>query len=113
MNEISYREQLEREIEERDRKFRKIDEICSRLENLANIYEYRYNQTQDPYWESMMIMTLRQKEELEDYQRYLEEEVYIEDGINLDDLEGGQEYLMEEDSDESLEIVDVGPIERK
>ena len=52
-------------------------------------------------------------EELEDYRRYLEEEVYIDDGIDLDELEGEQEYLMEEDSDDSVEVVDVGPFERK
>ena len=112
MNELSYKEQLEREVEERDKKFRKIDEVCSKLEEEANKYDYWYNCTGDPIWESRMNSALSLMEELEDYRRYLEEEVYIDDGIDLDDLEGGREYLMEEDSDDSVEIVDVGPFKK-
>ena len=113
MNEISYREQLEREAEERDKKFRKIEEVYSRLEEEVNKYDYWHKCTGDPIWESRMNSALSLMEELEDYRRYLEEEVYIDDGIDLDDLEGDKEYLMEEDSDDSVEVVDVGPFERK
>lgn len=113
MNEISYKERLEMETEERDRKFRQIDEAYSRLEENANKYDYWHKCTGDPIWESKMNSALSMMEELEDYRRYLEEEVYIDNGIDLDDLEGGREYLMEEDSDDSVEVVDVGPIERK
>lgn len=113
MNEISYKEQLEREIEERDRKFRKIDEVYSKLEEEVNKYNNWYKYTGDPIWENRMNSALSIMEELVDYKRYLEEkEVYIDDGIDLDDLQGDKEYLMEEYSDDSVEIVDVGPFER-
>ena len=108
MTEKSQKEQLELEMEERDRKYRKIDEICTRLEEEAEKYEYWYKCTGDPVWESRMNTALSTMEELADYQRYLEEEVYTDDGIDLDGLEGDQEYLMEEDSDDSVEVVDVG-----
>ena len=109
MNEITYKEQIEREIEERDKKYRKIDEIYSKLEDEANKYDYWYNVTNDPIWENRMKMTLNMMEELKDYKNYLEEEIYIDDGIEFDELEGKCEYLIDdENSNDSVDIVEIG-----
>lgn len=107
MNEQAYKEQIEMEIEERDSKFRQIEMYENDLEEQAEIYEYRYLQTNDPRWEMMLERTLDRIEELDDYKRYLEEEVYIDD-IDFDRTIQRADYLIEEDSDDSIEIVDVG-----
>lgn len=109
MNEQAYKEQIEMEREERDEKFRQIEMYQDELENQAKMYEYRYSETNDPRWGMMLKKTIDRIEELEDYQKYLEEEVYIDD-IEFDRTIRRTEYLIEEDSDDSVEIVDVGPI---
>lgn len=109
MNERSYKEQIEMEIEERNEKFRQIEMYQDELENQAEIYEYRYSETNDPRWGIMLKRTIDRIEELEDYRRYLEEEVYIDD-IEFDRTIQRSEYLIEEDSDDSVEIIDVGPM---
>lgn len=109
MNERAYKEQIEMEIEERNEKFRQIEMYQDELENQAEIYEYRYSETKDPRWGIMLKRTIDRIEELEDYRRYLEEEVYIDD-VDFDRTIQRSEYLIEEDSDDSVEIVDVGPM---
>ena len=111
MSKETYKEQLEREAEEMDEKFRMIEEKCSRLEEQAEIENYRYEMTGDDRYAIRVNLLLDKIQELEDYQRYLEEEVYIEDDL-YEDKPSKAVYLMEEESDDSVEVGDV-PVEKK